>query len=128
MKYFKTLTIYFFVVLIIFIIIEFIFRLIGEKPFNPAVTIEKITPSNPISNDSMIGYSLLPGKYTLHYKNGYSFTTTHNKFGERMTSNTDSFNGLPTIAIYGDSNFYGFGYKIIKRGPIFFNKKTSQFK
>jgi hypothetical protein len=124
MKYFKILTIYFFVVLIIFIIIEFIFRLIGEKPFNPAVTIEKITPSNPISNDSLIGYSLLPGKYTLHYQNGYSFTTTHNKFGERMISNTKKFESLPKIAIYGDSNFYGFGLQDNQTWAYLFQQKN----
>jgi hypothetical protein len=109
MKYIKLLAIYFFVFIILFFIIEFIFRLSGEKPFDPAVTIEKITPNNPIINDTLIGYSLLPGKYTLHYKNGYSFNTTHTKFGERRTSNADEFEGLPKIAIYGDSNFYGFG-------------------
>lgn len=88
---------------------ETCFRLFGEKPFNPAVTIEKITPSNPIVVDSLVGYSLLPGKYTFHYKNGYSFDATHNKFGERMISKDTSYQGLPKIAVYGDSNFYGFG-------------------
>ena len=88
---------------------ESVFRLFGEKSFNPETTIEKITPTNPIVVDSLLGYSLLPGKYTFHYKNGYSFAVTHNKFGERMISKEVSYDGLPKIAVYGDSNFYGFG-------------------
>ena len=90
-------------------ITEIIFRLIGEKPFDPEVTIEKITPCNPIVADSLLGYSLLSGRYTFHYKNGYSFCATHNKEGERIISSEKSDQSLPKIAVYGDSNFYGFG-------------------
>jgi hypothetical protein len=90
-------------------ITEIIFRLIGEKPFDPEVTIEKIKPCNPIVADSLLGYSLLSGRYTFHYKNGYSFCATHNKEGERIVSNKKRDQSLPKIAVYGDSNFYGFG-------------------
>ena len=92
-----------------FVIIEFVFRLSGEKPFTPVVAIEKITPKNPIIVDSIFGFSLLPGKYSFHYKNGYSFTATNNEFGERITKSGIRNASLPTISIYGDSNFYGFG-------------------
>jgi len=109
MKYLKLIATYIFVFLIILSITELVFRIVGEKPFNPEVTINTITPSNPIVVDSLLGYSLLPGKYTYHYKNGYSFIATHNVNGERSIFNEKDTTDLPKIAVYGDSNFYGFG-------------------
>lgn len=135
MKYLKLIATYFFVFLIFLLITEIIFRIVGEKPFNPEVTIEKITPSNPIVVDSLLGYSLLPGKYTFHYQNGYSFVATHNKQGERFISNEKSLQDLPKLAVYGDSNFYGFGlndsqtwtYKLQKKNKTIYVVNHSVF-
>lgn len=107
-----------------FVIIEFVFRLSGEKPYNPVVAIENITPKNPIKVDATLGFSLRPGTYTFHYKNGYSFTATNNEFGERVTTSGKSNASLPTISIYGDSNFYGFGLEDDQNWPYLLQKKN----
>jgi len=107
-----------------FVIIESVFRLSGEKAYNPVVAIDRISPKNPIVVDTLLGFSLLPGTYTFHYKNGYSFTASHNKFGERVTSLNNKRTNLPTISIYGDSNFYGFGLEDHQSWPYLLQQKT----
>jgi hypothetical protein len=97
---------------------ELFTRFLGYYPFNYSMKGDKIAdvstilPEPYFATDSLIGYSLKPGRYSTLYESGFAFSSTHNSEGNRFTrlANT-AFDKTVTnlIHIYGDSYFYGFG-------------------
>jgi len=72
------------------------------------------SPKSPYIPDQYLGYSDLPGVYTVKLSertgNYHSFTTTINKDGNRITSfSPELVEGKKEIWIFGDSRAYGWG-------------------
>lgn len=108
-----------FVVLVsCFFVAEILVRLMGYYLFNYNMKVDKISdvrsilPKPYFTTDTLVGYSLKPGRYETVYESGFSFFSTHNNRGNRITkieSDSKEYINSKRIYIYGDSYFYGFG-------------------
>ncbi len=94
-------------IFIVFFLVEIGLRLFYSKK-SKFPQISSIKPFSPIQSDSVLGYTLKAGEFHFMYDQNYSFKSTHNKDGWRITSE-DEFIGDRSIFIYGGSLFYGFG-------------------
>lgn len=86
-------------------------RLAGYRPFSPLFVAQSISPEGMFAPDSVVGYGLSPGTYTLQLRTGLRFTATHTATGQRITRPTQLAlsDNAARLHIYGDSYLYGFG-------------------
>lgn len=91
---------------------EFAFRLKGVRPWVPREgKTESVEPGGRLAiPHPTLGYTYLPGRFTVTLANGYSYVVTHLPNSLRVTQPLDNYSGAsdkPEIWIFGDSFTYG---------------------
>jgi hypothetical protein len=105
--YVKKISLIFFVIVVVLMLLELSARIVGFRSFNPPWEATHIAPTSPFLEDSILGYKLKTGSFQYYYKNGYSYEANHLD-GRRVNgSNPSSFKAL--VHVYGDSFLYGMG-------------------
>lgn len=91
--------------------VELSLRFIGLTPWQLTKPVFDVTPGERlyVKHDAL-GYTQLPGKYTITLKSGYTFDVTHLPNNQRVTQPIDKYESQtdrPEIWIFGCSYTYG---------------------
>ena len=102
---------YLFLALLLFVGVELILRLKGYRPWRPEEVRMQVSPGGTFFvKHPTLGYSHIPGKFTVTLATGYSFNVTHLPNTLRITHPLDSYDGArkkEEIWIFGCSFTHG---------------------
>jgi len=98
----------------IFGLAELAVRARGEAPWRPQAPALRVEPGGRLYQaDAVLGYRMLPGRYTVRFASGSAFRVTHGVDTLRRTRPPDSPRGTdpdaPALWIFGCSFSYGWG-------------------
>ncbi len=106
---------------------EVFLRLLGYMPFNPLYYETIITPQGMFIQDSLLGYTLSSGIFTIKSKSKLHFACTINEKHHRTTGDANATT-KNKIFIYGDSYFFGWGLSDTATFPWKLQSKLKNFK
>jgi hypothetical protein len=90
---------------------EYVVRKKGVWPWAPPNEVGSVEPGGRvIATHPTLGYTLIPGRFTVTLKDGYSFVMTHLQNSLRVTQPLDNYSGpseKPEIWIFGCSFTHG---------------------
>ncbi|MGB0525882.1 MAG: hypothetical protein ACPGJS_23080 [Flammeovirgaceae bacterium] len=104
---FKALGYFLYVSVVTVIMLEILLRLLLYEPYHFYPFSIHSEPQACVFPDSIYGFRLNSGTYTVTINKGLHFKTTHNKQGQRMTNRPSQ--SEYTIQLHGCSYTYGFG-------------------
>lgn len=83
--------------------------IIGARPFKQEAYEIVSEPENCIIADSLQGFALRPGAYTVRINKGLSYKVRHNSFGRRSMPDAQDSIRKGTLSFFGCSYTYGMG-------------------
>jgi len=90
------------------VFLEVVLRLTKQPPWQPDLVPFRVEPSGMLyEDDTVLGYRLKPGRFSVYMADGFPVLTTHLSTHERATGGNDQQLGKPEIWIFGCSYTYG---------------------
>lgn len=112
------------VFLVCIILAETLLRIFLIQPLGASMLEFKSSPSLFVKRDSILGYCLKDGLYTIQYNNGYSYTATHiegKRVGGQITKRPIS------VGVFGCSFAYGQGLNDTQTMSYFLQQSNDSF-